>query len=81
MKDRSLKFFHEMRKADTGEVAATTTLTGVHLDKAARARLRVSAKREGQGRRDARLVVFALTVSIPPLLTTGRQVNEHDATC
>lgn len=25
-----------MRKADTGEVAATTVLTAVHLDKAAR---------------------------------------------
>jgi acyl-CoA thioester hydrolase len=36
IKDRVLRFHHEMRKADTGEVAATTTLTGVHLDKAAR---------------------------------------------
>ena len=32
MKDRSIRFTHEMRKADTGEVAATTVLTGVHLD-------------------------------------------------
>ncbi len=30
--DKSVRFHHEMRKADTGEVAATTTLTGVHLD-------------------------------------------------
>jgi acyl-CoA thioester hydrolase len=36
IKDRVLRFHHEMRKADTDEVAATTTLTGVHLDKAAR---------------------------------------------
>jgi acyl-CoA thioester hydrolase len=36
MKDKSLRFSHTMSKADTGEVAATTTLTGVHLDKAAR---------------------------------------------
>src|SRR5436309_1620629 len=31
VKDRSIKFAHEMRKLDTDEVAATTTLTGVHL--------------------------------------------------
>ena len=36
IKDKSLRFSHEMRKADTDEVAATTMLTGVHLDKAAR---------------------------------------------
>jgi acyl-CoA thioester hydrolase len=32
IKDKSVRFQHEMRKADTDEVAATTTLTGVHLD-------------------------------------------------
>ena len=36
IKDRSLRFAHEMRKVDTDEIAATTVLTGVHLDKAAR---------------------------------------------
>jgi acyl-CoA thioester hydrolase len=36
IKDRVIRFTHEMRKADTGELAATTTLTAVHLDKAAR---------------------------------------------
>ena len=36
IKDKSIRFSHEMRKADTDEVAATTTLTAVHLDKAAR---------------------------------------------
>jgi acyl-CoA thioester hydrolase len=36
IKDKSVRFAHEMRKADTGEVAATTTLTGVHLDTVAR---------------------------------------------
>lgn len=30
--DRSIMFAHAMRKLDTDEVAATTTLTGVHLD-------------------------------------------------
>jgi acyl-CoA thioester hydrolase len=29
VKDRTIGFEHEMRKADTGEIAATTTLTGV----------------------------------------------------
>jgi acyl-CoA thioester hydrolase len=36
IKDRSIRFAHEMRKADTDELAATTTLTGVHLDTVAR---------------------------------------------
>ena len=36
IKDKSVRFAHEMRKADTDEVAATTTLTGVHLDTVAR---------------------------------------------
>ena len=36
IKDKSIRFAHEMRKADSGEVAATTTLTGVHLDTVAR---------------------------------------------
>ena len=36
IKDKSVRFAHEMRKADTGEIAATTTLTGVHLDTVAR---------------------------------------------
>jgi len=36
VKDRSIKFTHDMRKLDSDEVAATTTLTGVHLDSVAR---------------------------------------------
>ena len=36
IKDKSVRFAHEMRKADSGEVAAVTILTAVHLDKAAR---------------------------------------------
>jgi acyl-CoA thioester hydrolase len=36
IKDKSVRFAHEMRKADTDEVAATTTLTGVHIDTVAR---------------------------------------------
>jgi acyl-CoA thioester hydrolase len=36
IKDKSVRFHHEMRKSDTDEVAATTTLTGVHIDTVAR---------------------------------------------
>jgi acyl-CoA thioester hydrolase len=36
MKDKSIRFMHDMRKTDTDEIAATTTLTGVHLDTVAR---------------------------------------------
>jgi acyl-CoA thioester hydrolase len=32
VKDRSVRFAHEMRNVDTDEIAATTVLTGVHLD-------------------------------------------------
>ena len=35
LKEKSVRFRHEMRKADTGEVAATTVLTAVHLDRTA----------------------------------------------
>jgi acyl-CoA thioester hydrolase len=36
IRERVIRFQHEMRKADTGEVAAVTTLTAVHLDTVAR---------------------------------------------
>ena len=36
IKDRSVRFAHEMRKVDTGEIAVTTTLTAVHFDTVAR---------------------------------------------
>jgi acyl-CoA thioester hydrolase len=32
IKEKAVRFAHEMRNADTGEIAATTTLTGVHID-------------------------------------------------
>ena len=32
VKEKILRFSHEMRKAETGEIAATTLLTAVHLD-------------------------------------------------
>ncbi len=36
MKDKSIRFCHEMRNDETGEIAAVTTLVGVHLDTQAR---------------------------------------------
>jgi acyl-CoA thioester hydrolase len=36
IKERVIRCTHEMRKADTDEIAAITTLTAVHLDRAAR---------------------------------------------
>lgn len=36
VRDKSLRFAHEMRRDEDGEVAATTILTGVHLDTIAR---------------------------------------------
>jgi acyl-CoA thioester hydrolase len=32
VKDKSIRFFHEMFNSETNELAATTTLTGIHLD-------------------------------------------------
>lgn len=36
LRDRSIRFRHEMRNAETGEVAAVCEFTGVHLDRQAR---------------------------------------------
>jgi acyl-CoA thioester hydrolase len=36
VRDKSIRFLHEMRNAETGEVAATCEITGVHMDRAAR---------------------------------------------
>jgi len=36
MHDKSIRFVHEMRNAETGEVAATCELTGVHIDRKVR---------------------------------------------
>jgi len=37
VKDKVMRFFHQMRNEETGEIAAVTTLTGVHMDTRARA--------------------------------------------
>ena len=34
--NKSVRFLHEMRNAETGEVAATCEITGVHMDRKAR---------------------------------------------
>ncbi len=36
MKDKSMRFFHQMRTEQTGEIAANTILVGVHIDHTAR---------------------------------------------
>ena len=36
IKDKSLRFTHELRNDETGEIAATTTVTAVHIDTTAR---------------------------------------------
>jgi acyl-CoA thioester hydrolase len=36
VRDRSIRFSHEMRNAETGEIAATCEITGVHIDRALR---------------------------------------------
>jgi acyl-CoA thioester hydrolase len=36
IREKSVRFLHEMRNAETGEVAATCEFVGVHLDRKAR---------------------------------------------
>ena len=36
LRDRSIRFRHEMRNAETGEIAASCEITAVHLDRQAR---------------------------------------------
>jgi acyl-CoA thioester hydrolase len=36
IRDKSVRFLHEMRNAETGEIAATCEFVGVHLDRKAR---------------------------------------------
>jgi acyl-CoA thioester hydrolase len=35
-RDKSIRILHEMRNAETGEIAATCEITGVHMDRHAR---------------------------------------------
>jgi acyl-CoA thioester hydrolase len=36
MRDKSIRFRHEMRNAETGEIVASCEITGVHMDRQAR---------------------------------------------
>ena len=36
IRDKSIRYLHEMRNAETGEIAATCEITGVHIDRQAR---------------------------------------------
>ena len=36
VKDKAIRFFHEMQNDETGEIAAVTILAGVHMDTRAR---------------------------------------------
>jgi acyl-CoA thioester hydrolase len=55
IRERSIRFVHEMRNAETGEIAATCEITGVHMDRQARK----SAPFEDAVRRTAaRLLAF-----------------------
>jgi acyl-CoA thioester hydrolase len=36
IRDKSIRFLHEMRNAETGEIAATCEITGVHMDRRVR---------------------------------------------
>jgi acyl-CoA thioester hydrolase len=36
IRDKSIRFRHEMRNAETGEIAASCEITAVHLDRQAR---------------------------------------------
>jgi len=36
IRDKSIRFVHDMTNAETGELAATCEITGVHMDRQAR---------------------------------------------
>jgi acyl-CoA thioesterase FadM len=68
IKDKVIRFTHEMRKADTDEVAATTALTAVHLDKVAR---RACAFPESVREKGAALLARVDSLDAAPLRQPG----------
>jgi acyl-CoA thioester hydrolase len=80
VKDKSIRFIHEMTNDETGEVAATSVLVGVHLDaiirKArslpadVRERAVLMISEEGDVDRDAFNRLLA-TISAPPSVATS----------
>ena len=55
VRDRSIRFRHEMRNAETGEIAAVCEITGVHMDRQAR---KSTAFSDSIRRTAARLLAF-----------------------
>ena len=55
IRDKSIRFRHEMRNAETGEIAAICEITGVHMDRQAR---KSTAFAETVRRAAAKLLVF-----------------------
>jgi hypothetical protein len=47
IRDKSIRFMHEMRNAETGEIAAIREFTGVHLDRQAASPCRLPIRSEG----------------------------------
>ena len=50
MKEKVIRFFHEMRNDESGEISAVTILTGVHMDVEARKSCRFSEEVLARGR-------------------------------
>lgn len=50
MREKVIKFVHEMRHADTGEVCAVCVITGVHMDSEARKSTAFPAEFAARGR-------------------------------
>ncbi|HMH99783.1 MAG TPA: acyl-CoA thioesterase [Bradyrhizobium sp.] len=55
--EKSIRFVHEMRNAETGEIAATCEFTGVHMDRQAR---KSTAFAETGRRAAAKLLIFSV---------------------
>ena len=55
--EKSIRFVHEMRNAETGEIAATCEITGVHMDRQAR---KSTAFAETVRRAAAKLLIFSV---------------------
>jgi acyl-CoA thioester hydrolase len=55
IRDKSIRFRHEMRNAETGEIAAICEITGIHMDRQAR---KAVAFAEAIRRTAARLIAF-----------------------
>ena len=55
--EKSIRFVHEMRNAETGEIAATCEFTGIHMDRQAR---KSTVFAETVRRAAAKLLIFSV---------------------